>query len=252
MSDPVVAIIPARGGSKGISRKNLRKVGGISLVERSILHAKMSRRIERIVVTSEDAEIQWHAKQAGAEVVERPEALATDDANGDAVIVHALQAIGVSTGLTVFLQPTSPLRPPGIIDRCIIELELRGYDSVFTACEGHFAWHLFQPFDASKPIHAVPFGQTVRLPRQQIPANELPWLENGSVYVSKTDQLIAAYNRLCGLIGIVPMKSEDSIDVDTEHDLWLAENRLAFLDAEREKRRAAANANANANESVSA
>jgi len=219
-------------------------VGGLSLVERSILHAKMSRRVDRIVVTSEDREILEHAEAAGAETVKRPDELATDTASGDAVMIHALREAGVESGLGVFLQPTSPLRPVGIIDKCIFELEFYGYDSVFTAWEGHFIWYLYQenwnPFTegAIPPPSARPLLQSGgRKMRQQIPRTQIPQVENGSVYVTDIEKLVKANNRVCGLIGIVTMEREDSIDIDTEYDLWIAERRLEYLTEQRDARR---------------
>jgi N-acylneuraminate cytidylyltransferase len=191
-------------------------------------------------VTSEDDEILEHAKSNGADVVVRPMELATDHASGDHVIIDALEDKGISSGLTVFLQPTSPMRTTRLIDQCISEVTMFGWDSVFTAWAGHFIWRLHAPFwnphvdqsgEDTRP-YAVQIFKGERLPRQLIPATEIPYVENGCVYVSSTEMLIQERNRLCGKIGIVTMSREDSIDIDTEYDLWLAERRLEYLAAD--------------------
>lgn len=233
-----VAIIPARGGSKGLRDKNLKTVGGLSLVKRSIYHAQASKEIDRVVVTSDSDAILEEAASAGStvELVKRPAELATDDANGDAVIVHALQACGYSgmtpeDHLTVFLQPTAPIRPAGLIDRCVNELRRESADSLLTLYPGHFAW--YRSFSAVRPFEYewVPVRGTLndRTNRQQIRADHQIFIENGCVYVSRTKELLRQGKRLFGKIRAVHMDRHDSIDVDYEYDLWLAETRCRFL-----------------------
>lgn len=250
-----VAIIPARGGSKGIARKNLRSVGGISLLERSIIHARESRHVDRILVTSDDLEILQHARNKGAEIVNRPASLATDTANGDDVLAHALREIGCNgetpaDHLAVLLLPTSPIRPAGLIDRCVEAVLTGGADSVFTAYDGHFAWHYDyafrdKPEEASREVNTElrPVLGSIhdRKNRQEIHWRNRIYIENGSVYVSRTALLLKEMNRLCGNIRMVTMAREDSIDIDTEYDLWLAETRVRFL-GERLPRAEAVNA----------
>lgn len=248
-----VAVIPARGNSKQVPRKNMCFVLGRTLLERTIRHAQDAR-INEIYVTSENDEILEHAEECGASPIERPDRLSTDTANGDLVLVHALESIGVTEStvkddhVTLFLQPTSPVRPPGIIQECLRQLGQTGnwhYDSVFTAYDGHFAWHVHP-----SSLLASHTGRVVMTPlpawsqrvmRQEIDQTSRVYIENGCVYATRTSELLklrsdatelrgmAAPNRLCGRIGVVEMDRADSIDIDTEYDLWLAEQRIQYL-----------------------
>lgn len=240
-----VAIIPARGGSKGVKAKNLRKVGGISLVGRSILHAQACQDIGLVVVTSDSDEILEEAVRTGGttvRLVKRPAELATDTANGDDVIVHALGAIGFNGNtpedhLTVFLQPTCPIRRAGLISDCIFTLRKANADSLFTAHEGHFAWYrapagMVERGAFSDVLLPVRGGLKDRTNRQQIRPENRIYLENGCVYVSKTRELLKCGARLFGKIEMQLTTKEDSVDIDTEYDLWLAETRVKYLGKE--------------------
>ena len=106
-----VAIIPARGGSKGIKRKNLQRVGGVPLVARAIVAAQRCGEIDRVVVSTDDSEIAAVSEEWGAEVVRRPADLAGDQASSESALTHALgelQERGVDVGVIAFLQATSP------------------------------------------------------------------------------------------------------------------------------------------------
>ncbi len=251
-----VAIIPARGGSKSIHRKNLQYVGGYTLVARAIRHAQAAK-IDQVYVTSDDEEILEHARDFGASTIKRPADLATDTANGDLVAIHALGVIGITEitvpddHVTVFLLPTAPLRPPGIIQECISELGHWDYDSVFTAYLGHFAWHVDQASFTSSHVGRYimkplpPWAKRVN--RQKISRDARVFIENGAAYATRTSEYLKLRsdptewnerplpNRLCGRIGVVEMLREDSIDIDTEYDLWLAEQRLLYLSSRKER-----------------
>jgi N-acylneuraminate cytidylyltransferase len=237
----VVAIIPARGGSKSVPRKNLRTVRGITLVERSIIHARESGKVDRIIVSSDDEEILSLASDCGAEPLRRPDELATDTANGDDVLIHALRSIGcsedtVNTHLTVMLLPTAPIREPRTIRWCVEMVETGSCDSVLTVYEGHFAWRRTEfarqeEFGYAYEADWVPVTGNVhtRKNRQEISWRDKLFIENGSVYVTRTAMLIREGHRLSGRIETCTMSKEDSIDVDTEYDLWLAEMRAQYL-----------------------
>ena len=120
----ILAIIPARGGSKSIPKKNLAKINGLSLIEHSINHAKESKLINRIIVSTENDEIKQTAQKAGAEVpFLRPEALAEDHVLDWPVFEHVLNKLkemeGYVPDYVVHLRPTSPYRKPGSIDEAI-------------------------------------------------------------------------------------------------------------------------------------
>lgn len=217
----VLAVIPARGGSKGIPRKNLQILGGRPLLEHSILAARASQRVTRTVVSTEDPVIAEVALAAGAEVVDRPAELATDDAPTEAALEHAVhwvEAQGERVELVVLLQPTSPRRPSGLVDACIERLEAAGADSLLTVCRTHsFFWRLGE----SGPEASYDWRKRPR--RQELRESEIWFRENGSVYVTRRNVLLTLHNRLGGRIVLYEMAEADSFEIDSAFDLWLHE-----------------------------
>ena len=141
MNHNIVAIVPARGGSKIIPRKNIRLLNGKPLIYYTIKEAQNSKYIHRVLVSTEDREIAEIAKGYGAEVVPRPVELAQDDTPSvlvyQQVIKHLEQVEEFSTNvIVVLLQPTSPLRKAEDIDGAIEKLLHTDYDSIMSVCEG--------------------------------------------------------------------------------------------------------------------
>ena len=129
-----LAVIPARGGSKGIPGKNLQKVGGLSLVARSVQAAFASRGVDRVVVSTEDDAIAGEAQSHGAEVVRRPVAIAGDTASSESALLHALDTLeqqGPLPSLLVFLQCTSPFTSGAQIDQVLTALDAPEINSAF-------------------------------------------------------------------------------------------------------------------------
>ena len=110
-----VGVIPARGGSKGVPRKNVRMLAGVPLIVHTIRAALASRWLDTIVVSTEDAEIAAIATEHGATVVARPQDLATDLVQNTSVVRHALEAMGAAYSHVALLQPTSPLRSAALL-----------------------------------------------------------------------------------------------------------------------------------------
>ena len=141
----IVAIIPARGGSNGIPRKNIRLVGGKPLLAHTIEQARQTKAISRVIVSTDDDEIAVVAENFGAEVVRRPAELSTDTASSESALLHSLDHVrreeGCEPELVVFLQCTSPLRHPADIGNAIETLKRENADSLFSArhVEG-FVW----------------------------------------------------------------------------------------------------------------
>jgi len=221
----VLAVIPARGGSKGIPRKNIREVGGKPLIAWTILEAKKSRYLDRVIVSSEDPEIIAMAQQWGGEVpFIRPRELARDDTPGIAPVIHALETLPENYDYVVLLQPTSPLRQARDIDDCLetcLDHEAPACVSVTeTDKSPYWMYHL----DAAHRL--IPW-----LPQERIMATrqELPrtFALNGAVYVARTSLLKQHHTFLTAeTIGYV-MPKERSVDVDTEFDLTIAECLLS-------------------------
>ena len=210
----VICIIPARGGSKGIPRKNLQEVGGIPLIDRAIQTVSNSAVADHIVVSTEDAEIASHATQLGTTHVHRPIELATDEATSESVLLHALQALGIKAGELLFVQTTTPLLCPGDLQHLI--KNHAGYDSSLTVTESHgFLWKS----TADGSLTGVNHDPEIRLRRQDIDGAE--YLENGAAYLMQIEGFIAAQHRFFGRIGYSIMPQSRSVEVDNLDDLHL-------------------------------
>jgi N-acylneuraminate cytidylyltransferase len=219
----ICAIIPARGGSKGVPRKNIRRLAGKPLVAYSIEHALQARQVSRTIVSTEDDEIAKVARQYGAEVVMRPPELATDTASAESVLLHVMsfleQTEGYTPSLVVLLQPTSPLRKPDDIDNAIDTLNAAGADSLVSCCRSYnFYWRW-----EDGQLISVNYDYRDR-PRRQDFTPE--YIENGSIYVTKTEILKQHRNRLGGRISLYEMNPLDSLQIDTEEDFLLLEQLL--------------------------
>ncbi len=225
-----IAIIPARGGSKGIPRKNVRAVAGKPLVAHSIVRAKQAPSITRVVVSTDDEEIASVARDWGAEVVPRPPEISGDKASSESALLHALDYLkereGYEPELVVFLQATSPMRAPDDIQRGIETLKSEGADSLFSACrvEG-FAWRL-----AGGVVTPVNYDPAKRPLRQEL--KEEIWEENGSFYIFKPWVLRKFNSRLGGRVAMHKMQRAASFQIDERGDFELLEHLMAFPRAE--------------------
>jgi len=199
----ILGVIPARGGSKGVPRKNIRPIAGKPLLAWTVEAAAKSKLMTRFVVSTEDDEIAAVARRYGAEVLDRPKELATDEATTLSVLQHVLTHIPAD--IVVLLQATSPIRDHDLIDRCINHfLETRA-DSLATGFVCKF----------------TEYGKN-ELRRQDIPGF---FYDDGNVYVMRAE-LLRAGNRYGARIEKVFLDREQSIEIDDEFDFWLAEQIL--------------------------
>jgi CMP-N-acetylneuraminic acid synthetase len=230
----VLAVVPARGGSKGIPRKNLQLLGGKPLVVHAVETASAARVVSRVVCSTDDPEIAQVARAAGAEVpFLRPAELARDSSEDWPVFVHALDWLEQHEqwipDLIVNLRPTSPLRRPRHVDEAVDLLLETGADSVKAVClarqHPHKMW-LRQPDGFIEPFLKTPFrlARGPDVPRAQL--EDVYW-QNGVVDVTRRevvrDQGVMIGRRVVGLV-VAPA---DSVDIDTPLDLQLAELLLA-------------------------
>lgn len=219
-----LAVIPARGGSKGIPGKNLRPVAGAPLVAHAIRAARGAKRVTRVVVSTDDSAIAAAARAEGAEVVRRPAAISGDTASSESALLHALEHLAAREGyrpdLLVFLQCTSPLTLPEDVDAAVAALRRQRADSAFTASPFHgFVWRTVPDGGAVGVNH----DKTNRPRRQD---REPEYLENGAVYVMKTGPFLAVQHRFFGKTVIVPMPPERALDIDEPADLARADEIL--------------------------
>ena len=209
-----LALIPARGGSKGIPGKNLQAVGGRPLVVRSIEAALASQGIERVVVSTDDRAIGAVALEAGAEVVERPVAIAGDTASSESALLHALTELeraGPLPDQLVFLQCTSPFTNAEQIDRVLQALEDPRINSSFAVQP----WHGFLWREDGRGINHNP-----EQPRQRRQDLEPAYLETGAIYAMRTAAFRQSGSRFCAPWR--PVVLDDSgPEIDTPADLAL-------------------------------
>ncbi|OGA50948.1 MAG: acylneuraminate cytidylyltransferase [Betaproteobacteria bacterium RIFCSPLOWO2_12_FULL_63_13] len=213
----VLAIVPARGGSKGVPRKNIRPLAGKPLIAWTIEAACKSGYIDRLILSSEDAEIIGVAKALGCEVpFVRPAELAQDDTPGIDPVLHALKALP-GYDYVVLLQPTSPLRTTADIDNCIARCEEKAAPACVSVTEP--AHHPQWMFTLSNAEVLLPISEQRGVRRQNLPD---VFALNGAVYVARTAWVFEAGGFLGeGTQGYV-MPSSRSIDIDTEQDFAFA------------------------------
>lgn len=219
-----LGIITARGGSKGIPRKNIAPLCGKPLIAYTIEAAKGSKLLDRCIVSTDDTEIADIAKKLGADVpFLRPENLATDKSLALDVLAHAIKTLaeqGERYDYVLMLQPTSPLRTPEDIDACIRLATEKNADSVFSL--------KFLPDFAVQKIKTLKDGKIVSLfeeekgqsaPRQKGPD---AYKRNCAVYLTKTDLILKGDQFGTASYGYV-MPEERSLDINHPVDMDLAE-----------------------------
>lgn len=221
-SGPVVAIIPARGGSKGIPRKNLQTVGGLPLVTHAIRAALNARTVDHVIVSTEDAEIAEVSRAAGARVIERPHELASDTAKGEMVLKQVLATLGddgLVPEVVVLLQPTSPLRQADDIDGAVKLLWEKNAESVFSITEVD---HHPAKYVRLTSAGLAPFGTEHEMEARRDQLEPL-YRQNGAVYVVRAKAFLEAGQLFCRPCAGYLMDRESSVDIDEPLDLQLAE-----------------------------
>lgn len=214
----VLAVVPARGGSKGVPRKNLALVGGVPLLVYTLRAARAATTVDRLVVSTDDPEIAAVARAEGVEVIDRPSALAADDSPTEDALIHAVELLrerGEKTPeLVVTLEPTSPLRRPEAIDECVRVARSTGANAVLTVAPSRESWGRLVDgrFERLRPDE--PRRRQLREPLYR---------ESGTVYVTKTDSLLAGRSVLAEPVHAVVIDDEQALDVNSELDLRIAD-----------------------------
>jgi CMP-N-acetylneuraminic acid synthetase len=217
----VLAIVPARGGSRGLPHKNLLSLAGIPLVARALLAARNCPHTTGCVLTTDDAEIRAIGVEYGIEVINRPAELAGDLATSQAVVRHVLEVVSSASPLPeyfVLLQPTSPFRTGAHIAACIeafFQSDAQSAISVTEAKESPFKAFVekggvLQPlFDVGK-LHA---------PRQTLPR---VYNQNGAIYLAGSHAFLRTNRFFIPPVMPFVMDPESSLDIDTALDWRIA------------------------------
>ena len=224
MKKRCLCIIPARGGSKGIPKKNLRMLDGKPLIAWTVEAAKKAKLVDRVIVSTDDAEIAAVSKQFGAEVVMRPAEISGDAASSESALLHVLDVMvqneSYKPDILVFLQCTSPLTLPEDIDGTIQAMLSSHADTTLAVTSFHyFLWRQ----DKSGNAVGVNHDKSHRLMRQE---REHEYKETGSVYVMRTNGFLQARHRFFGKTTMYVLPQIRCLEIDEPADLVLAEALL--------------------------
>jgi N-acylneuraminate cytidylyltransferase len=223
LNELITAIIPARGGSKGVPKKNIRHLDGKPLIHHTIDAAKMSRYIDHIIVSTDDDEIASVAATGGITIIKRPEELAGDKSPTIDAILHALEECArkeVHPDVVVLLQPTSPLRSVADIDEAI-GLYLEGdCESVISVTESAHPpyWNMIIDGGYLQPLYDQ---EVLKKRRQDLPQTYLP---NGAIYIASHEVLKQYRSFYTPKTKPYYMSPENSLDIDTEIDFLVADS----------------------------
>lgn len=218
----VTAIITARGGSKGIHRKNIRVICGKPLIAYSIDAALNCSIIDHCYVTTDDNEIKDVSKMWGAQVIDRPAELATDTSLSSEAVAHALQFLqgqGKLPEYFVLLQPTSPLRSATHLEQCLSGFFHSGMKSAVSITEAeHHPWKML--ISASQGMQPLKDYHSLESPRQLLPK---AYRINGAVYGMSSEIFLEKRSFYIEPAYTYVMSQEDSLDIDSEIDLKILE-----------------------------
>jgi len=212
----IIAIIPARAGSKGLFKKNIVNFSGAPLLSWTIQQAKRSKYLHSVYVSSDDDEILNISRDHGALTIKRPQDISGDFATSESCLQHFLQQVN-DVNVVLFLQATSPLRETKDIDEAIEKFIEGNYDSMFSATElkDFFIWTI-----KNDQLKSYNYDYENRKRRQDISDQVV---ENGSFYLFKPEVLYEHSNRLGGNIGFYLMEDWKIHEIDNKEDLMLCE-----------------------------
>jgi N-acylneuraminate cytidylyltransferase len=221
----ILAIIPARGGSKGIPMKNIKKLHGKPLIEYTI-NASLNSKVNRTIVSTDNKKIAQIGEKLGSEISIRPKKLATDKSQIEPVMTYVLEQLKLEKyipDLIILLQNTSPLRTSKHINHAIEFFIKNEYDSIFS---GYFSHNMIWQIK-NKSLHPLNYNPQKRQNRQDM---KNQFVENGAIYITKNSSFIESKCRVSGNIGIFKMSEDESKEIDSEYDLILVEQILKMRD----------------------
>jgi len=211
------AIIPARGGSKGVHKKNLHILNGKPLLYYSIAAAKSTMLIDEVYVSSDDDEILEYAQSIGSKTIKRPESISTDTASSETALLHFAENIEFDN--LIFLQATSPLMKPSILNEAL-EIFLGGdYDSIVSVFEDHgFWWRYDEPL----------YNPMDRHMRQE--NTNKKYKESGMFYITSKKDLLASRCRFSGKSHSFVHSKIVGYDIDDLDDFKIVESIMEKID----------------------
>ena len=221
----IACIIPARSGSTSIKNKNLCIVGRETLLARSIRHAKESKHLDNIIVSTNGESIKREATLKGATVLNRPEEISGPKSSTEEALLHALQYM--QTDYIVVLQPTSPFRSPGLIDRCVEKIIDEQGDSL-VACWKFHNFCFYQKAELGDWLATYDYQH--RPMHQDIKLCDFHYFDAGCVYIVKSSFLLKQKCRLGGKIVVVPISLVETIQIDSPEELEICQKIADGLD----------------------
>ena len=221
----IYAIIPARGGSKGIPKKNIVDFHGYPLIYHSINYAKQSKLVDEVIVSTDSHEIKKIAEGYNSSIVDRPENISRDDSSTELAIKHIINELNIhSDSIIVLLQPTSPIRPIGVLDKMLVNFVNENFDSMVSISPCHpLNWKL------KSDELICQYDYENRPMRQQFKKDDFIYDENGSVYIFNPKLIIKNNNRLGGKIGYEIFPEEFGRQIDTFLDLEILRATAKYL-----------------------
>lgn len=226
MKEKTIAIIPARGGSKGIPGKNLIPINGKPLIAWSINHALSSSLVDEVWVSSDSQEILKFSESIGAKTITRPVEISGDSASSESAWIDAIiqiQKMDENIGLIVGMQATSPIRNEKDIDNAIAQYRQEGLDTLFSGniLDDMNYWSINDNDD----LYSVNYDYQNRKRRQEL---QEKFLENGSFYIFTPEGVLSNNNRLYGNIGCYLMDKKAMFQIDEIEDVEICEAIMSF------------------------
>lgn len=222
----IVVVIPARGGSKGVPGKNIKEINRKPLISYNIEAAKEAKYVDEVYVSTDSDKIFDVSKDFGAEVIRRPDELATDEASSESALIHFAEEVDFD--ILVFMQCTSPLTLSDDVDGAIEEYFRDGVDSVLSVCDSHGGF-LCGGFTWQEGGKLIGYDYMKRPRRQEM---KKEYRENGAIYVMSKEGLLKHRNRLYGNIGFYVMPYSRSFEIDEVEDFELLEKIFPVLKKE--------------------
>ena len=223
-----LAIIPARGGSKGIKKKNLSRLDGKSLIEITALEIQKTKLFEKIVLSSESEEILDHGLSIGIEIIKRPKQISKDNSRSEDAVIHVLKRLSGKFNIKNIglFQPTSPLRDHINIVKAFKKFKRNNFDSLIsvTKIDSKYMKLIYEADNSILTINDdLPF-----LPRQKLPNAFLP---NGAIYIAKVNHFLKQRSFFSKKMALYEMDEKSSLYIDTKKDLITANILLKKLNS---------------------